>query len=174
MDSSFECSGSEFYPFGKSLADAGVSLRLKVRGWSMYPFIRDGDWAEIVPVSAEEIHVGDVVFSRTGQQLFAHRVIRRVPGEQRVLLITRGDNHLREERPVDPSADLIGRVQTVYRGCRTIRLDRGLASYLGKLVARNRIAHFCVWSLGRIWRRAAGLLHQGVLSGTRHQGKPQV
>ncbi len=174
MDKSLECSGSEFYPLGKSLADAGVALRLQVRGWSMYPFIRDGDWAEIVPVPVDEIRVGDVVFSRTGPQLFAHRVIRRISGEQKIQLITRGDNHLREERPVDPAADLIGRIQTVYRGHRRIRMDRGLPGYLGKLVARSTAVHFCICWGGRIWMRGTGLLRRLVPPGANHQHRPQA
>ena len=174
MDKSLECSGSEFYPFGRALTDAGVSLRLQLHGWSMYPFIKDGDWAEIVPVPVDEIHVGDVILSRTGRQLFAHRVIRRIPGEQNIHLITRGDNHLREERPVDPAADLLGRIQVVYRGHRMIRIDRGLSGCLGRLAARSRIAHTCIWGMARTWKRGTWLLRQSVLPGTRHQDKPQA
>jgi hypothetical protein len=172
VNESLECSGSDFYPLGKALVDAGVSFRLQVRGWSMYPFIRDGDCVEVVPVSADDVCVGDVVLSRTGRQLFAHRVIRRIPGEQKVELITRGDNHFHEERPVDSAADLIGRIQTVYRGCRMIRLDRGLRGYLGKLVAQSGIARFCVWWAGRIWKRGEDLVRQFGRSNTQ-QDKPQ-
>jgi len=174
MDKSLECSSSEFYPFGRALTDAGVSLRLQLHGGSMYPFIRDGDWVEIVPVPVDEICIGDVILSRTGLQLFAHRVIRRIPGEQNIQLITRGDNHLREERPVDPDADLIGRIQIVYRGRRMIRLDCGLPGCLGKLAARSRIAHSCIWGMAHIRQRGVWLLHRFVLSSPRHQDKPQA
>ncbi len=140
----------------------------------MYPLIRDGDWIEVIPVSIGEIRIGDVIFFRSGSHLFAHRVTRRLDGDGGIHLSTRGDRHLLGERPVDLGTDLIGRVQTVYRGRRVIRLDRGLSGFLGQLIVRSRTAHLCVWGLGRIWSRCTRLVQELVPFRTGFRDEPRA
>jgi len=154
MGESIEVDSSQFYPLGKALAQAGARLRLRVRGGSMYPSIRDGDVVEIAPVPMHEIGVGDVIFYRAGRRLFVHRVIEYCPEGPGLHLVTRGDALCVPDRPVQEEADMIGRVEAVYRGQRAIRLDRGLVRYGGGLIARSRVVHLCVRWAGRVWRRA--------------------
>ena len=155
MTESLKCLGTEFYALGKELAESGISVRLELQGYSMYPFIRDGDVAQIAPVSMAQTAVGDIVFFRSGDRLLAHRVIRRMRKEEGLQLVTRGDNSCQEDRPIHLEADLVGRVETIYRDGCTIELDRRLSGFLGRLIARSRIAHFCVRLLNRLGRRWA-------------------
>ncbi len=152
MDELLECPGSEFYELSRELIEGGHSVRLRVRGQSMVPWIRDGDVIEVVPVAMDQVQVGDVVFFRRGRLLLVHRVIqRRVDGEK-VQWITRGDNHCQDDGPMDRPADLIGRVEKVYRGRRTIALDRGLVGMAGRLAARHWAVHWVFLWAGRVWR----------------------
>jgi signal peptidase I len=142
--------GMEFYALGKELAESGISVRLELHGCSMYPFIKDGDVAQITPISMPEAKVGDVIFFRSGDRLLAHRVIRRIREGEGLRLVTRGDNSCQEDSPVSTEADLVGRVEVVYRDERDIGLDRGFSRFLGHLVARSGFAHFCIRGLNRL------------------------
>ena len=116
---------------------------------------------EVAPTLSHEIEVGDVVFFRSGDHLFAHRVVGFVPNEQGVSIRARGDSFLHEDPPIGEQ-DLIGRVETVYRpwrgGQRTIRLGRGLSGSAGLLIARSRVVHLCVRGTTRAVRRCASLV----------------
>jgi signal peptidase I len=153
MTDSLKCLGTEFYGLGKELAESGISMRLELNGYSMYPFIRDGDVAQIAPISMAQTKVGDIVFFRSGDRLLAHRVVRRIQTDEGLRLMTKGDSLSQEDRFIDTEADLVGRVETVLRNGRTFRLDRRLSGLLGRLIARSRFAHFCLRSIIRLsWR----------------------
>lgn len=146
MPELLECRGSELYELGKELADAGASLHIEVRGWSMYPIIRNGDKIHVSPVAIDDINVGDVVFFRSGDRLLAHRVVGHAVDSGCTSLRTRGDR-FRHEDPPFGQAELIGKVVIVSRtrggSQRVVRLDRGPAKYVGLCVARSRVAHHC-------------------------------
>lgn len=156
MLDSLECDGLEIYELGKELMSLGASLRLEVRGWSMYPFLKDRDVVEISPVHMAEIDIGDVVLFRSGDRLLAHRVVGVVSDGQSIRLRVRGDSFRQEDPPVKET-NLIGRVGAVHRDRRTgqhvIRLDQGSAKSLGRWVAQSRFVHRCVRWGARVIRR---------------------
>lgn len=156
MPELLECQGAELYELGKELAGEGACLHIEVRGWSMYPIIRDGDKINVAPAVIDEIDVGDVVFFRSGERLLAHRVVGYVSVDGCTGLRARGDR-FRQEDPPFGQAELIGRVATVLRcrrgSQRAIRLDRGLTKCAGSLVARSRVVHHCFrWAAGAMQR----------------------
>jgi hypothetical protein len=121
--------------FLEALKSAGQA-RLAVTGTSMLPSIRPGDMLEVHRQGMEAILPGDVVlFLRTGG-FAAHRVVERVIGPERTLLITRGDALRVPDPPVTPE-ELLGRVTAILRGGR--RLDP-------RLTRRARVAS---WFLAR-------------------------
>lgn len=151
-----ECDGPDLYELGRELLNSGVSFWLEVRGWSMYPFLKDKDVVEISPIQFDEVGIGDVVFFRSGDRLLAHRVVGAVSDEQGIRLRVRGDR-FRQEDPLLAESDLIGKVEVIHRerrlGRRVIRLDQGLAKSLGRLVAQSRFVHRCVrWGAGGVLR----------------------
>src|SRR3989442_10385986 len=71
----------------------GAPLRIKARGGSMLPFLRDGDVALVMPAVGTEIGVGDVICYETAAgRLFLHPVIEdrreRVLGKSDALAFT--------------------------------------------------------------------------------------
>lgn len=152
MNELLECSGSEFYELGRELIESGHSLHLRVRGGSMFPWIRDGDLVQVSPVTMDEVEEGDILFFRRGRMLLAHRVVERRVDGQKVQLITRGDSHSQDDGPIGRPEDLIGRVERVYRGRRIIALDRGLPRRIGHLIARHRAVQRSLFFGVRIWR----------------------
>ncbi|HSR30026.1 MAG TPA: hypothetical protein VLY63_05625 [Anaerolineae bacterium] len=147
MLDSLECDGVEVYELGKELMSLGASLQLEVRGWSMYPFLKDKDVVEIAPVRMAEIDIGDIVVFRSEDRLLAHRVVGVVSDEKGFCLRVRGDSFRQEDPPVKET-NLIGKITAVHRDRRTgqhvIRLDQGSARSLGRWVAQSRFVHRCV------------------------------
>lgn len=74
----------------RGMRERGASLRTPVRGWSMTPFIRDGDVVTIAPIRAVGARLGEVLAIELaqGSLLVIHRVVRRA---DRGWLL-RGDN----------------------------------------------------------------------------------
>ncbi len=151
-----ECRGAELYELGKDLADAGVSLRLEVRGWSMYPLIRDRDEIRVSPVTIDDINVGDVAFFRSGDRLLAHRVVGHLTDGGSTSLRARGDRFRQEDPPFGQS-ELVGRVVAVFRNRRgsqrMIQLDRGFSRFVGIFITHSRVANHC-------YRWAANSMHR--------------
>jgi hypothetical protein len=147
MPELLEGDGLELREFGKELAASGACLRLGVRGWSMYPFLKDRDVVDVSSVDVNEIAIGDVVAFRSGDRMLAHRVVGVISNERSVCLRVRGDSFRQEDPPV-AEVDLLGRVEVIYRdrrtGQRVIRLNRSFAGVWGRWVAQSRFVHRCV------------------------------
>jgi len=116
----------------RAMAERGVPLRTAVRGFSMAPFIRDGDVVTIEPLGADP-DVGDVValaFPENGRMAL-HRVVER-RGD---LWLVRGDNCLRPDGVFERAA-FVGRVARVQRGGRDVHL--GLDEHAAWIAALSR------------------------------------
>lgn len=94
-----------FEPALLALLEAGHQARFIASGDSMYPTIRDGEAVIVEPCDPASLRVGDVVLTRAPRGLTAHRIVRLTPEA----ITTRGDNAVRNDPPVPPSAAL-GRI----------------------------------------------------------------
>ena len=109
----------------------------------MLPLLRDGDRLEIVPVSAEEIRVGDIVTYRDKDEFPTRRVVG-FGSAQREFLI-RADHSPGKVFRV-PADEILGRMEARMRGGK--RLRRGSLHW-----------RWATWSalhrrqVLRIWRR---------------------
>jgi len=115
MDTRSEVKGELFLEI---LYSTGQAM-LAVTGASMLPAIWPGDVLEVHRQAASEISPGDVVlFTRRGG-FAAHRVVEKVGGPERTLLVTRGDALRAPDAPVSPE-ELLGRVTAILRGGRRL------------------------------------------------------
>jgi signal peptidase I len=110
--------------------------RLAASGSSMLPTIRPGDVLEVHRESMAAVSIGDIVVFEREARLVTHRVVEKVLGPERTLLITRGDALRAADPPVTPE-ELLGRVTAILRGGR--RLDP----------RRTRWARVASWFLAR-------------------------
>ena len=129
----------------------GNTLRLRARGGSMLPFLRDGDLLEVHPVAPVEVRVGDVIcYEPSPGALCLHRVVAR-DGRG---FVTRGDALTQVE--VVPAASVLGRVSAVERHGRAWRLDTWSARWRARaiVVASPALARVLPPALGarRAWR----------------------
>lgn len=115
----------QFAELSAEILAQGGSFRFKAHGFSMYPFIRDRDILTIQSVEAAALKVGDVAFyGCAGNTLVAHRVLGRRVQASQVVLATRGDAASGPDERVQ-AEQVLGRVVSVRRGRKIIRLDQG-------------------------------------------------
>jgi len=108
----------------------GKRLRIKARGGSMVPFLRDGDVALVTPTAGSEVGVGDVVcYEMPPGRLFLHRVIAR----DRDRVVAKGDALPFTE--VVERAQLLGTVVAIERHGRVRRLDTRTAHWRNRAIA---------------------------------------
>jgi hypothetical protein len=133
----------------RGMAERGVTLRTTVRGFSMFPFIRDQDVLTIAPLNGRIPAVGQVVaFIRpnTGR-LAIHRVIAR----RGAAWFIRGDNSPEPDGIVSREG-LLGVVTRVERKGRNVHAglgaERAIIALLQRANALTRLAYIASW----IWR----------------------
>lgn len=145
----------------RGVIERGVPLRTPVRGFSMKPFIRDGDILTVAPLAGRLPEVGEVVAfvqPETGR-LAIHRVVSRTPEGW----LLRGDN-CPESDGLVPAQNLLGRVTAVERGGRRIRFglgpERNLIGALnrgGVWMTMKAAARFPLRAAGFVLRRVQSL-----------------
>jgi hypothetical protein len=129
-------SGNALQEFLRAVLARGMPLRFKARGFSMSPFIQDGDVLTVVPHPARRPRSGEVVafyHPKTGK-LVVHRVLARRAGGY----LLRGDN-TPEADGLIPAAHVLGRVARVERRGRRVRLGQGTVGRLIAMLARHEL-----------------------------------
>ena len=112
----------------------GLPFRFRARGWSMAPFIKDGDIITVNPLKDRKPGLGDVmafVHPETNQ-VVVHRIIaKRSTG-----FIIQGDSVGDHPDGLIPKENILGRVVDVHREGRNIWLGLGLERYIIALLSR--------------------------------------
>ena len=120
-------SGPALLELVREVLAKGVPFRFRAKGWSMSPFIRDGDVILIAPFSNTRPRLGDVVavnHPETGR-LVVHRVI----GKNHQSCLIQGDNLSGENDGWVPMEKIMGRVTRVERNGKKVWLGLGLERY---------------------------------------------
>jgi len=125
----------------------GASLRFRSKGFSMSPFIKDGDVLTIAPVQRANPRFGDVV-------VFTHPstrklIIHRVVGKRADAYLTKGDN-IPEADGFIAKANILGRVIKVERNGEEPPFGLGPDRFIIAFLTRWRLLPL----LGPIWRFA--------------------
>ena len=100
----------------------GVPFRFRAKGFSMSPFIREGDVITVSPLAGRPLGLGEVIafISPETMRLVVHRVV----GRQGDGWILAGDNVRRADGLVELD-NLVGRVTSVQRNGRPVRFGLG-------------------------------------------------
>lgn len=107
----------------------GQALRFRAKGWSMHPFVLDGDVLTVIPAAAVP-RLGDVILFRTPRRsVVVHRVVRTRPRG----VVTKGDAASDLDGFV-PFRDVLGVVSVVDRRGSRARLDAGWRHWLAPLL----------------------------------------
>lgn len=111
---------------------AGAQHIWPVRGWSMWPILRDGDEV-VVDHGCLTFAPGDIVVCWRDRRLLAHRVLW-VRAEPSPAVLTKGDSRRRCDGWIS-AENILGRVNARQRQGRRIRLDTPWQRRLGRLLA---------------------------------------
>lgn len=117
-------------------------LRLKVRGWSMFPSVQPGDTLMVDRTPVEAVAEGDIVLFGRDSRFFAHRVVKKGNGAGKTGMLTRGDAMTVSDPPVSES-DLLGKVSFIVRNGKLFEPNKSLTlseRLVATLLSRSEIA----------------------------------
>lgn len=118
----------------QAVLEKGLSFRFRAKGWSMAPFIRDGDIVTVSPLKSAPLRVGDVyafVYPEM-RNLVVHRAVAKFEKG----LLFQGDNSHGKNDGVVPFKFLLGRVIQIERNDHRVSLGLGFERYLIVLLSR--------------------------------------
>jgi signal peptidase I len=133
-ESEFFLTGPVFIELLQATLAKGVSFRFRARGFSMHPFIRDGDVITVSPLGEDSPGLGDVVafVRREIEQLVVHRVIRIKANSY----FMKGDGTIGIDSLV-PTANVLGLVTRIERGHKRVFIGLGPERFLIALLTRK-------------------------------------
>jgi hypothetical protein len=133
QDTEISLSGTALVELMTAVLEKGRPFRFLAKGFSMVPFIKDGDVITVAPFLGRKPRIGEAVafINPKGRNLAVHRII----GKRDSMCILQGDN-VPERDGMVPSNMILGYVQRVERQGRTVNLgmgpERRLIAYLNR------------------------------------------
>jgi hypothetical protein len=130
-------SGRALLVLARAVLARGVPFRFCARGWSMAPFVRDGDVITVSPVPHAVPGVGEVVaFVRPE---LGNVVVHRVVARRDAGLFIQGDSVPDCADGIIAPQHLLGRVTRVERNGNDVRLGFGPERYVIAWLSRTRL-----------------------------------
>jgi hypothetical protein len=154
MKDGLSLSGEALIELMRAVHARGLPFRFAARGFSMTPFIKDGDVISVSLPSLRLPGMGDVVafLDRETRLLCVHRIISRTI----LAVLTQGDNMPGKPDGWIPLKDVIGFVTRVERNGRKVRFCLGPERFIIALLSRSGLMETirrCGGPLYRCFRR---------------------
>lgn len=131
----------------RDLLAQGLTCSVALKGESMSPTIEAGATLRLGAVEPADLRLGDILYARYPGDVLACRRVLWIFRRENQRWVRTGGDALRVPDPPIPADQVIGRVEAVTQGGRTVtreQLDRGKWRWLGR--ARLRL-----WVTGPIW-----------------------
>ena len=122
-------SGTSLTELMTSVLAKDSAFRFRAKGWSMSPFVKDGDVITVSPLRGREPRTGEIVaflHPKSGRAA-VHRVVRTASGT----FFLRGDNSADAEGPVSGER-ILGVITEVVRDGKRVK---GLQGHRGAVIA---------------------------------------
>lgn len=117
----------------KEIIANGGFFSFKARGFSMYPFIHDGDILTISPVNTNELKSGDIILYKSfDDRIVLHRFIGKVKIGNDEMLKVRGDALMGNPEYIVAS-NVIGKAVKQQRNSKVIDLQRGASKFMAHI-----------------------------------------
>lgn len=107
-----------FFSLVETFLRRGTKVKIRVRGASMRPFLKEGDTVLIVPVLPETIGCGDIVLTHTAFGVVLHRILFIRKGE----IWLSGDANCRQLEYTTPKL-IIGRADKAWRNGQPVKIN---------------------------------------------------
>lgn len=101
-----------------SLIEENGMIKLKMTGYSMFPFLKPGHYGIVVKVTPDKLKIGDIVVFSQNDHFIAHRLI----GISEDRFICKGDAMKFSDVPVLPH-QILGKLIAVEKKNKTVQLD---------------------------------------------------
>ena len=124
-------------------------VRFVAQGGSMIPGIYPGDLLTFRACALADAHCGDIVLCLHERRFWIHRLTRKWSNEKRLAFATQGDALAHEDPPTDEN-QLLGRVTTIVRHGKPVRLARTATFWSALLCWSVRNSSFVATSLLRL------------------------
>lgn len=146
-------SGAALHHLMKSVLEKGVPFRFKAKGFSMTPFIRNGDVVTVFPVRGRTLKNGDVVafINPATAKLNVHRIIQVWEKSYSI----KGDNAFVPDGLI-PGHSVLGVVGKIERKGRTVSLGVGLGRRLIALLSKSNLLFSRLLKAATAFRRFFG------------------
>lgn len=148
-------SGGDVFPVAADFLNRGQKVIFTVSGNSMWPLIRHNRDSVLLSALERPARVGDIVLLKVPapqDRYILHRIVR-IQGSR---CVTLGDGCLSTD-PLVPLSCIIGRVEKVYRGKRTLSCDAMPVRFLTRLwlvvLPIRRTLLSCLRKAGRLKAR---------------------
>lgn len=154
---------TDFLKLSRDIFKRGKSIRFQARGWSMRPFILNGDIILVSPVENSSLKTGDVVlYSTERDKVIVHRIIKKYKKDGRMILLVKGDATSGFADEVG-TQDVLGKVTAVERNGRQRRIDTKLYHMIGLLFAGMSPFSQWIYPIGSLIKSRGRKLLGGLL-----------
>jgi hypothetical protein len=119
----------------KDVLAKGGEFQFEAKGWSMTPFIKNGDRITVAPFDKNTLSIGRVVAFILPVK--GHLAIHRIIGKQGAGWLTQGDNISNKPDGVVLPQDMLGWVKRIERNKRRIYLGQGPERYAVAFLSRK-------------------------------------
>jgi len=143
-------SGPALVKILQAVLDKGVPCRFRAKGFSMTPFIKDGDVITVSPLSNALPRLGDVVafIHPETERLVVHRMV----GQNGNYFLVRGDNTSSVTNDLIPKENILGCTTRVEREGNEVFLGLGPERLLIALLTRTGLLSSLLPPLWRLVR----------------------
>ena len=150
----------DLFELKKEFLNTGC-FEFKAVSWCMFPVLKKGDTLKVEHVEAREMKIGDIPAYRSGDKLFAHRVVGKKVIEGKGYIITRPDGNGSVDGPEKgekiPEDEILGRIKEIRRGRKILSTERRKATSLDNILySKAKIQ-------ARFARFVRGLLSKGLV-----------
>lgn len=137
----------------REILKKGNSIRFQAKGWSMRPFIQDGDFITVSPIDDASVKVGNVIFYLSDEnKIIVHRIIKKHKKNGNTILSVKGDASLSSPEKVDLK-NVLGTVTTVERNSKKKRLDTKFSQVKSLFIAGISPLSKWIYPIGSITKQ---------------------
>ena len=120
------CSAQDFLELSELVLKKGDCFRFRAQGWSMSPFIRNGDLIQVKSVSPLNLKYGDIIFYHNHRErVIVHRIINKDKVNDSLIFLVKGDSSQGKAEYVYQE-NIVGKVVAIEKRRRTINMENNL------------------------------------------------
>jgi signal peptidase I len=115
------------------LLTEGFFLQITVGGYSMFPYLQNGDDVLIKKEPINNLKTGDIIVFCSGKKLIAHRIITFRKANSQTKIITKGDSLIIFDNPIT-AEQYIGKITGYIRKNKSISISSPKRLLLNKFM----------------------------------------